>query len=466
MIRIYMDWNVMSQMKAGRHTEFSEIIADKDKFFKLYSTSHIGDIAASNQNESNKVNIDSDLEFIANLTGNYCVFNTGKEVIIEKRSPQELYADKTDLKDILNILDFDISELMPNAEDQEIANLITPALDSLKNLPIDDVFKQAFENPETAAQMKQFLPDLENNYTPAGLFNSLLNMFHRLNEKGDYKQLRTIVQNGTKINRDRLYDTSDPYKMIDAGYQKLGITYPDVTDLNPNAPQWYNQLTNEYLKLDMHGYQEDQVKIDKGRKQTFRNTMEDAFHTAFATTCDFYITSDKKNYKKAQTIYEKLGMNSLVMNPQEFIQHYKDWLHFKGERFLRIIPAILKHVEPRVSEDGNQRTYFGCFFLFDYFNKITHITDNETEGGSFLMLSREKPTNSRHLFGNELDVLIRKLLTVFGNDIEQLDGLDEKTEAAQIREGTWKGRKWIHNKLLYKLRVLNGYLQLYISNSQ
>ncbi|NQX53658.1 hypothetical protein HQN86_08540 [Pedobacter panaciterrae] len=464
MIRIYMDWNVMSQMKAGRHTEFSGIVADNDKFFKLYSTSHIGDIAASNQQESNKSNIDSDLNFISKLTGNYCVYNTGKEVIIANRSPQDLYADRTDVKDILNILDFDISEIITSTEDQEIAKLIKPALDSLRNLPVDDVFRQAFENPETAAQMKQFLPDLENNYTIKGLLNSILNMFNRLNERGDYKQLREIVQSGVKINRDRLFDNSAPYKMINNSYQKLGITYPDITTSNPNAPDWYNELTNEYLKLDMHGYQEDQIKIDKGRKQTFRNTIEDAFHTAYATTCDFYITSDKKNYKKAQMIYENFGMNTLVLNPEEFVQHYKNWLHFNGDRVLNIIPAILEHVEPRISKDGNQRTYFGCFFLFDYFNKIYQINSREAEGSSFLILSREKPTNSKHLFGNELDALIQKLLLIFGKDLELLDKLEE-TEAALIKDGNWSGRKWIHNGLCYNLRILNGYLQFYISKS-
>ena len=34
-----------------------------------------------------------------------------------------------------------------------------------------------------------------------------------------------------------------------------------------NAPEWFNKITNEYLLLDMHGYQEDKVNIKKGRKE-------------------------------------------------------------------------------------------------------------------------------------------------------------------------------------------------------
>lgn len=450
----------MSQMKAGRHAEFFEIVANGEKFFKVYSTSHIGDIAASDQSDSNRANIESDLEFIEKLTDGYCVYNTGSEVVIERRNPSELYEERTEFSEIRKVFEPGALDKILDELDPEIASLVVSAIEPLKNLPIDDVFKEAFENPQTAPQMRRFLPDLENNYSPGGVFNAFLNMFTRLNENEDYKNLREMVQQGLKINRNRLFDANKPYQMIENAYEKEGIVLPNIPDNDKNAPKWYNELTNEYIRLDMHGYQEDKVSIDKGRKQTFRNTMEDAFHTAFATTCDFYITNDDRNYKKAQTVYEKLQINSLVMKSDEFVRHYKDWLHLEGEAFLNLISGVLKHAEPVINDDGNLRTYFGCFFIFDYFNKIHLISETEW----FIVLSRVKPTNARLLYRNELTTLIDKLINVFGADIDHNGGLQTE-EDILIRENRWAGRRWVFQGMLYHLRVLNGYLQLYISNN-
>jgi len=156
MIRIYMDWNVMSQMKGGMHGEFCEIIGDNDKFFKLYSTSHIGDIAASSQDAGNRENIVDDLHFISKLTDNFCVFNTGKEVVIEQRNPQDLYEERNDLGGILDILNSDIPDKDLDADDADLRTMLAPYLDILKNQQVDAVFRQAIENRETAAQMKRF----------------------------------------------------------------------------------------------------------------------------------------------------------------------------------------------------------------------------------------------------------------------------------------------------------------------
>jgi hypothetical protein len=461
MVRLYIDWNVMSQMKAGQHAELSEIVRDKEKFFNVYSTSHIGDIAASDQSEINKENIDLDLEFIQNLTDGHCVYNTGSEILIEQRQASELYRERTDFSEIRKIFEPGAVDKMLNEFDPEMRQIITPAINLLKNLPIDDVFREAFENPDTVAQMRQFLPDLENNYSPEGVFNSFFNMFTRLNENDDYKQLRETLQKGVQINRNKLFDAKEPYQMIDKAYKKFGINLPDTEIENKNAPGWYNELTNEYIRLDMHGYQEDKVSVGKGRKQTFRNTMEDAFHAAFATTCDFYITNDDRNYKKAQVVYEKLRINSLVMKPDEFVAHYKDWLQIKGDRFIGLISAILQHGEPEISDDGSQRTYFGCFFIFDYFNKIYVLSGTDWS----IVLSRAKPTNARFLYENELTTLIDKLLMIFGEDIDQTGSLKPE-EKTMVQEDRWAGRKWLHGELLYHLRIINGYLQFYLSRNE
>ena len=57
-----MDWNIMSQLKNGSHQEIKEISSNKNRFFILYSTAHIGDILSSFDSiKKQQKYIDSDL---------------------------------------------------------------------------------------------------------------------------------------------------------------------------------------------------------------------------------------------------------------------------------------------------------------------------------------------------------------------------------------------------------------------
>ena len=42
-------------------------------------------------------------------------------------------------------------------------------------------------------------------------------------------------------------------------------------DKTKNAPEWFNDITNEYVKLDMHGFKADKVKVTDKEKNTFKN---------------------------------------------------------------------------------------------------------------------------------------------------------------------------------------------------
>jgi hypothetical protein len=72
------------------------------------------------------------------------------------------------------------------------------------------------------------------------------------------------------INRDRMFDSNDPFNAISKAYNKFGVELPRNAE-HRYAPEWFDNITNSYLALDMHGYQEDNINIEKGRKETFAN---------------------------------------------------------------------------------------------------------------------------------------------------------------------------------------------------
>ncbi len=331
----------MAQMKDGLHEELRKIALNNDNFFITYSTSHISDIFSSfKENNEHADLINRDLEFISNLTNDTFLFNTGKEIIIDFAPPIEYYNQLADQKDEFKDISFD--GLFKHLEDdKQTKDLVKPYLNLLKSIPLDNVFKEASENPASSQQMETMFPGLKENPTMEGFFKSFSAMLKDLNEDGKYKDLRKIVQSGLGINRDRIFDHKSPYDIIQSQYKQLGQEKIQDLKNDKNAPKWFNEITNEYIQLDMHGYQEDNVNIAKGRKETFKNTTEDAFHAAFASTCNFYVINDKRSYKKTKQVFEKLQINTLVLKPDDFVKYYNDYLNFNDPSLNVTVPFQL-----------------------------------------------------------------------------------------------------------------------------
>ena len=463
MIKVYLDWNVMAQIKDGNHQELKDILIDNKKLLKPYSTSHISDILSSfKDDEKQKVLINEDLEFISKLTNNAFLFNDGKNIILDFALPKEYYQQRLDERDFYK--DISIDGLFGRYENDELlGGLMKPYLNLLKQLPLDNIFKETFENPEASRQMETLFPGLKENPTIDGFFKAFGEMYRNLNEDDKYKDLRKIVQSGLGINRDKIFDSNKPYEILQDKYKQISSSNIQSSASDKHAPKWFNEITNEYIRLDMHGYQEDKVNVAKGRKETFKNTTEDAFHAAFASTCNFYIINDKKSYKKTIQVYQKLKINTIVLKPDEFIKYYKNYLDFK-ERIWNIL-IVFEIIEKGESveqqlENGILRTYYLPYFLLDFFNKIIIVFPN-SDDTTIVLLGRIKPTNGQ-LYIMEIIKLVNEMLDLFGQDLNNF-GIATQ---AEFKEPEWIGRKWAINGLTFRLANTNGHIQLYFDKEE
>ena len=460
MIKVYLDWNVMSQMKNGHHNELKEILLNNPNFLLPFSTSHISDIFSSYKNTPEQISIiNDDLDFISNLTNELCFYNNGKRIIIDYYSPKELFQQNVDEKDQFNDLSIDgLKNLI--GEDELTKNLVGPLFDLLKTIPIEQSLKSAFKNPESAEMMEEIFPGLKNNPTMGGFFSSFSKMIFNLNELDGYKKLRKTIQTGTGINRDKIFDTEDPFKLIEENYKKLGEALSPnnlVNNKNKYAPEWFNKISNEYIQLDMHGYQEDKVNIKKGRKETFKNTTDDAFHSAFASACNFYIVNDKKSYKKTKKIYEKLNINTYVVKPNEFLDYYIKFLkkdNYSTELYIFQQILVSDNFFETKTENGVFKTYLFPYFIFDFFNRLVVFINKDNEQVTFL--SQNKPTNY-FVINLEIERLVNRLISFFGTDIDKKGHL--KTD--ELKDENWSGRKWKIGDLNLQLVLANKHAQLY-----
>lgn len=457
MIKVYLDWGVMAEMKRGDQPELTNILLNNDRFFIPYSSSHIADIIPSyKDNEKQKAFIESDLDFISELTKDICLSTSSEQVKMEFSSPHDYF--EWQLESNNSFADLSMDGLMGAVGDDEVGSkLMKAAFDMIKAIPLDKEFEKAFAHPESAELMNKMFPGLKDNPTMEGFFESFSKMNFNLMESDGYNDLRKGVQKGLGINRDKIYNSKDPYKIIDEAYKKMGATPLQFVPESKVSPKWYNDINNEFFILDSHGYQEDKVNIKEGRKQTFRNPTEDSNHAAYASMCNVYIVKDDKSYNKAKKVYEKLGIYTGVLKPDEFVEYYKNCLAVKEEGEHLMMPfRVIETMEfyEKEMQDAHYKIYYTPFLFLDFFNvvMIQYAKDSEH---STIILVQNIPNNSvsylmefRHVYD--------KICSLLGEDTAKLGQIKK----AEFSDEGWVGRNWKIDNQIMRLYTHEGNLQL------
>ncbi|MCW3116891.1 MAG: hypothetical protein JWM28_973 [Chitinophagaceae bacterium] len=460
MIKVYVDWGVMSQIKQGYHPELLKLLKRKNQLYVIYSTSHISDILVSDTGEDDQnTRINNDLAFISELTDNWCVHNSEKDIVIQQRDPHELFADRANERDEYG----DEGPLAYALKLLEPGSAAHNALQSYLSSPLPDTIASGYVDPHSAAGMEQHYPGLAENPTMGNLMKTSWIQNKKLEQSDAYKGLREMVQKGMGINKDKMFAKVQPFAEIDRQYASIKeLTGFDIYNIlrNDNSPSWFQDISHNYLLLDMHGYQQDKVRFDAKNKDTMRNTMDDGFHAAFASTCEFYVTNDTRSANKAREVYQKLNVNTKIYSPAEFVDYGNNSLVFDDPRkHLNLWYQILKspkYIES-IIEDATWRTYFTEFYFFDYFNKIFVVYAPENTV-PLILLSKEKPTNYRFTTKKDIAAIIDKLNIAFeakGENFIDTSQLSEETKC-----------NWTYQGNTFRLQLLNGYLQLYMDPSE
>ena len=141
-------------------------------------------------------------------------------------------------------------------------------------------------------------------------------------DKTVYKNLRNITDkhlNNGKFTVDyNKIDFNEDLK--DSVLQKSFIDF--VTDnLDPNGKKEfsnYDFFTNAYLNLDILG-----ISKESSKNVRFNNMLNDAIHSYYGAYCDCVVSDDSGFLKKTRTLYKLLGIDTKVLNADEFIRTFE-----------------------------------------------------------------------------------------------------------------------------------------------
>jgi len=457
MIRIYLDWNVISSLKQPEFSEIKEFLSKYKKHLLFpFTPAHFIDLMKGYDPKNEFFEKDMEtLEFLSDkhllrwgIDGIEPLFGT----------PKEYFESEKDTEDISEFLDIDY-----------VFKILDESLSEIGLKKISKSFKSLFQlqpsgmeiSDENRNIMKKIFPSLMSNSKMWDFLKDIGVFYKKLLQDGDfYKDFRkTMAEQGFKLEPNSgnwSYDTV--IKNIDDFLLKQGVKmtyleYVKTAFKNKKEPiNEYEYYTTAYLILDMIGY-----KVDKLPKPTdnMKNIQADGEHSFYGAYCDYFVAMDKKLRIKSKVLYNEFSVSTKIIEPKELISELTevlDNIENKENFFDEVIGFCNKDsfVESYPSEEGEViGTYVFKLpkFYFNYFNYV--ILTNYPEQEGFVLTFRKVFKNfSRFIYYTEAETLIDSITRYFGYEDTKVLDSKKKEFVYGEKEVTFD---WAFNGVLIRL---------------
>ena len=420
MIRIYCDWNVVSNFKKDEFKEIRDFISDnKNSILFPYSPAHFSDLMKS-YNPDNSCLFDEDLQTLECLSDKHLLRWNDKEKILEVlfAKPTEFFEKEKDFYLNYSISNLNFEQIFNDLDNDilgvNFGQLIKSLFQSIPSIvPITN---------EHSEIMQKMFPNLKNNSSMWEFMNDSFLMGQKLLENKDYyKEIRNTTKPYFHLENCKIDETIQQIEKF-LQTEKTGLTFQDYV-LSPyknrkEPVSRYEFYTNAYLMLDMLG-----CKSDKLPKPTdnMQNIQTDAQHSFYAAHCDFFVTSDKKLSYKSQILYKQLNIATKVIEPQNISDIILPLIHKqnKSEYFLQEVMQFISQdnlVEIYPKSKENQTDTFAYklpYFYFDFFNYCILQQYQEDNVAVFAFVKRFQ-NYSNFLYFTETENAIDEICNFFG----------------------------------------------------
>ncbi len=283
----------------------------QSKIVTTYSNAHINDILRGYLKNPNF--IEKHISTINRLTNNLCIVQYWGENQSRwhYRDPQEFF-DSTIAETDLTAKSF--SQLLSFSDEPLINSLydIQKALLKLRHVPetfselykVDPFFNLMFPLTKTGMNFLALCEDIYNfcyrikiDFVLYKNFRKLLNQFRI--KFPQYIKLTQVAQNKT-IGEPTQLTWDDAWEQAKPEFKASS---------NPT----YDKIIDLFVTTDLKGYRQD---------EKFANLIDDALHTFYAAHCNYFITRDGRCFDKAEKVYKRLKISTIVMKPEEFVSSW------------------------------------------------------------------------------------------------------------------------------------------------
>ncbi|MDA3813499.1 MAG: hypothetical protein PF570_04520 [Candidatus Cloacimonetes bacterium] len=428
MIRIYLDWNVISNLKK---TEFQDVYnfikKHKDKLLFPYSPAHFNDLMKSYSPENEF--FEMDLETLNYLSGKHLIRWEETSVKPLFGTPKEYFENEKDKEDIFSLMDID-----------KIFNDLNVATNEIGLGDFGEIVKGLYQiqpsgvdiTPENEKVVKKMFPNLKPNSSMWDFMKDMGQFSKNLLQDRDYyKDFRkTSKEQGLKLKNNHGNWTYDEViKNIDdfLGNFNTKMTYLDyvktVFKFREKPMTDYEYYTTAYLMLDMIGYKSDKLPKVTDNMQ---NIQTDGEHSFYGAHCDFFVAMDKKLRIKSKVLYNEFNVPTKIIEPEQLISELKKILYIpsKEHNFLKEVLTFCSEENliksyPKADDDEVETFIFKLpSFYFNFFNYL--VLRNYQDKGSLIFTFKKVFKNfSRFIYYTESEMLINSIVKVFGYNNDQ-----------------------------------------------
>jgi len=431
MIRIYLDWNVISSLKKPEFQEMKEFIDKHKKYLQFpYSPAHFTDLMKS-YNPGNE-HFNSDLETLEFISGKHHIRWEDDRVKPLFGMPKEFFEGVKDNEDISDLLDMEkiFSDLDDSLKDIGLAKMGT-LMKSLFELQPSGI-EITDENRDF---LKKMFPNLKSDSTMWDLMKDIGPFSQKLLNDGEYYKVfrKSLAEHGFKLEAnsgnwsyDKVIKNIDNF-LLRLGTKMTYLEYVETSLKHKKEPiTQYEYYTTAYLMLDMIGY-----KTDKLPKATdnMQNIQADGEHSFYGGHCDFFVAMDKKLRVKSKVLYNEFNIDTKIIEPKDFIAELEKVIDPLSNNINFIQEALdfcnkenLIELYPDEKGDGIETYAFKLpRFYFNFFNYVVYTSYPEQDG--FVMSFRKVFKNfSRFIYYTESENLIDYVCDYFGyENMEELE---------------------------------------------
>ncbi|WPP50499.1 hypothetical protein [Catalinimonas niigatensis] len=423
MIRIYLDWNVISNLKKPEFREIKDFIITHKKHLQFpYSPAHFADLMKSYK--PNNEHFHTDLETLEFLSEKHLIRWGEKEIEPLFATPKEYFEFEKDKENIFELIDMEkiFQDLDESMHELGLKKMETSTKSFYQSQPSGIEITE-----ESKDILKKMFPNLKSNSTMWDLMKDMEPFSKKVLQDGKYyKELRnSLAEKGFRLEANSgRWNYDEVVRNINNFLQKLGVkmTFLEYVELSfkhkkePVNP--YEYYITAYLILDMIGYRTD--KLPKPTDNML-NIQTDGEHSFYGAYCNYLVASDKNLRIKSKVLYNQFNISTKILEPNDLIPELKKVIdpdikeiNFLEEALSFCTKENLVESFPASEENSVETQAFRLpKFYFNYFNYVIYTYYPKQEG--FVLTFRKVFKNlSRFIYYTESESLIERITDFFG----------------------------------------------------
>ncbi len=315
MLKIYLDWNIISYLKNEEYHELRNYITQvKDYFIFPYSRAHIQDLYQS-KFPTNIIKYEQDLDTLTWICQTHLIeYNNSTDAPYPYECTPRQYIERESLtlqayKSGFESISF--TELIKSMMDET-------TFESIRNYLFTTLLDNPIENPNNGLLIRN-------------LWDAIIFLLDNLSSILKNKKLEVeIYKSMCRIEGERSMqemqniDSSDIFDYLNE--LCVSRTNKNLTDTilatleKTNGINSYNYFLAEYTTLALCGYSRD-------KKRNILNIMTDALHAYYAMRCDVLVTKDGGMKKKAQAEFTRFNSPTKIITIEELRSFLNTEMH-------------------------------------------------------------------------------------------------------------------------------------------